>query len=86
MAAMPGGGGLGEGAGGGGGGDIPFSLLALIHHICKQTIGAFLCLESFSLDSGIIYTHKNAMAALHAWSHSRDLLGELTLWSFTGLG
>ena len=26
----------------------PFSLLALIHHICKQIIGAFLCLESFT--------------------------------------
>ena len=29
---------------------------------------------------------KNAMVALHAWSHSPDLLGELTLGSFTGLG
>ena len=26
------------------------------------------------------------MADLHAWSHSLDLLGELTLGSFTGLG
>ena len=47
---------------------------------------------SLSLDSGDLHWthdpkhHNLPWRLLHAWSHSLDLLGELTLGSFTGLG